>query len=184
MYVGRNQHGSRRRRPWELLPEPIVNAALRAWGIVPAPLRRALRPLADLINPHTTTGVTMPGASSVPGVDERRAEGFTPIEELTGFVEVAMVWPEDDRRSVPETREWWLEEPLDGQVWLVRPPWAGWTMDEVLVFLWSLVDDYRERDQRLQAASAALRWPGGEGACATAEGPGRVGVTAVTTSPS
>jgi hypothetical protein len=101
----------------------------------------------------------MPGASSVPGVDELRAEGFTPIEELTGFAEVALVWREDHRRSVPERREWWLEEPLGGRLWLVRPPWPHWTVDEVFEFLWSVVDDMRDHDQRLQAASDALRWP-------------------------
>jgi hypothetical protein len=119
----------------------------------------ALAPLGHLINPgHTTSTGTLPGASVVPGVDEVRADGFTPIEELTGFCEVALVWPDEHRRTVAETREWWLDEPLEGMVWLVRPPWPGWSLDDVFVFLWSLVDEHRDRSARLDAARDALAW--------------------------
>jgi hypothetical protein len=158
-YVARNQ-GRRPRRLWELLPEPVVHLALDLWNALPRPVRRSLAPLGRLINRgHSTEGITMPGASSVSGVDDLRREGFTPVEELTGFVEVAMVWPDGHRRSVPETREWWLGEPLDAQLWLVRPPWPGWTLDEVLLLLWSVVDDHRDHDRRLRAASDVLRLP-------------------------
>ena len=96
----------------------------------------------------------------MPGVDALRAEGFTPIEELTGFVTVALVWPEQHRRSVPETRDWWLAEPLDGKVWLIRSPWPEWTLDDTFACLWSVVDDERLDEQaRLVAAADALRCP-------------------------
>lgn len=148
------------RRPWELAPEPVQRAALRSWGALPGPVRHALGPLGDVINRgHTTTSEMMPGPSIVPGVDAVRAEGFTPIEELTGFVEVALVWPEAHRRTVPETREWWLDEPLDGKVWLVRPPWRGWSLDELFILLWSVVDQQRDEEARLDAARTVLRWP-------------------------
>ena len=160
--MGLNQTGSTRswRRPWEFAPEPVQRVALRSWDLIPAPIRHALAPLGDVINPgHTTTAEPMPGASTVPGVDAVRAEGFTPIEELTGFGEVALVWPEEHRRNVPETREWWLDEPLEGKLWLVRPPWPGWSLDEVFVFLWSVVDQHRDHQARLDAARDALSWP-------------------------
>src|SRR4051812_14873071 len=128
--------------------------------MIPAPIRRALSPLGNLINPgHTTTAVVMPGPSNVPGVDDLRAEGFTPIEELTGFTEVALVWPEAHRRAVTETREWWLDEPLEGKVWLVRSPWPRWSLGDVFVFLWSLVDQHGDHQARLDAARDALSWP-------------------------
>ncbi|MBV9099294.1 MAG: hypothetical protein JO079_14675 [Frankiaceae bacterium] len=128
--------------------------------MIPGPIRHALSPLGDLINPgQTITAEVMPGPSTVPGVAEARAEGFTPIEELTGFAEVAMVWPEEHRHAVPETREWWLDEPLDGKLWLVRPPWPGWSLDDVFTFLWSVVDEHRDPQARLDAARDALSWP-------------------------
>lgn len=53
-----------------------------------------------------------------PGVTELRAHRFVPVEEITGWDGVAMVWPEEHRRGVPETREH-----MEGDTcWLVRPP--------------------------------------------------------------
>src|SRR5579885_2684372 len=127
-FVALNQARAHRswRRPWEYAPRPIQRAALDCWGVIPAPIQHALSPLGDLINPqHTSAVEVMPGPATVPGVAEARAAGFTPIEELTGFAEVALVWPEEHRRAVAETREWWLDEPLEGKLWLVRPPWPG-----------------------------------------------------------
>lgn len=155
-YAGRDQHPHP--RPWELLPAPVVKVALRGWGALPSPVRRALVPLGRVVNPgHTTTIERLPGPSTVPGVEELRAEGFTPIEELTGFAQLALVWPEEHRRAVAETREWWLEEPLDGQLWLVRSPWPGWTLDEVFSVLWPAVDQHRDLAGRLGAAAGLLR---------------------------
>ena len=148
------------RRPWEQLPQPIIKVTLAVWGLLPPMPRRWLGPLGHVFNPHQTTKAQpMPGASTVPGVADLRADGFTPIEELTGFVEVALVWPEHHRRSTPEVRDWWLGEPLNGQLWLVRPPWASWTIEEVLSFLWSVIDDQLDHQARLDAAADALRWP-------------------------
>jgi hypothetical protein len=93
----------------------------------------------------------------VPGVDDLVREGFTPIENLTGAHELAVVWPEAHRRSIPEVRAWALEdEALQGRLWAVRPPWPGWTFDDVFTYLWSLVDHYPEPQQRLDAAAKAL----------------------------
>jgi hypothetical protein len=120
-----------------------------------------LAPLGAVLYPgQTTSAHVLPGPSTVPGVDLARAEGFTPIEELTGFMEVGLVWPDEHRRSVPETREWWLDEPLGGMVWLVRPPWPAWTLDDTFAFLWTVVDDdHLDHGARLEAAATALRWP-------------------------
>lgn len=164
-YAGLNQGRPTRtwQRPWEFAPEPIQRAAVRSWSALPSSVRRALSPLGGVINPgHTTTVEMMPGPSTVPGVDALRAAGFTPIEELTGFTEVALVWPDDHRRSVPETREWWLDEPLEGKCWLARPPWDGWSTDDVFSLLWSVVDQHRDEQARLDAARDVLRWPESE----------------------
>jgi hypothetical protein len=94
----------------------------------------------------------------VPGVDELVAQGFTPIENLTGVHELALAWPEEHRRSIPEVRSWQLDdEPLQGRLWAVRSPWPGWTLADVLTYLWSQVDTYRDPEQRLQEAANALR---------------------------
>lgn len=60
----------------------------------------------------------------VPGVAELRKLGFEPVEEYTGALLVAEMWPDDHRRFVPETRQRWLgEEPeLGGRLWLLRSP--------------------------------------------------------------
>jgi len=93
----------------------------------------------------------------VPGVDNLARQGFTPIENLTGACELAVVWPEEHRRSIPEVRSWALEdEVLQGRLWAVRPPWPGWTFDDVFIYLWSVVDDYQEPKQWLDAAAKAL----------------------------
>ena len=93
------------------------------------------------------------------GVGELMAEGFTPIENLTGMLEVAVVWPEEHRRSVPEVRGWLLkDEQLQGRLWAVRTPWPGWTLEDVVVYLWSLADQHTDPDSRVRAAADALRW--------------------------
>jgi hypothetical protein len=96
----------------------------------------------------------------VPGVTEVIATGFTPVENLTGMLEVALVWPEDHRRSIPEVRPWALaDERLQGQLWLVRSPWPGLTLDDVFLCLWSVVDKYRDPNEGLSAAGEVLCWP-------------------------
>jgi hypothetical protein len=107
----------------------------------------------------------MPGADTVAGVAAIRAEGFTPIEELTGRTEIATVWPKPHRRSVVETRPWWIEDQPDGRLWLVRSPWPSLAVDEALSCVWS----YTERDQhaylradeesQLAAMGEVLTWP-------------------------
>lgn len=100
----------------------------------------------------------------VPGVDDLVGQGFTPIENLTGMHELAIVWPEEHRRSIPEVRPWQLEdEQLQGRLWAVRPPWPGWTLDDVLTYLWSVLDRaFPEPDQRLLKAAELLRAPESE----------------------
>jgi hypothetical protein len=96
----------------------------------------------------------------VPGVAEVIAAGFTPIENLTGMVEVALVWPEEHRRSIPEVRPWALEdERLQGQLWSVRSPWPDLNLEDVFLCLWSVVDAHEDPDERLRAAAEVLRWP-------------------------
>jgi hypothetical protein len=77
----------------------------------------------------------------VPTVAELRAAGFTPIEELTGQVELAEVWPEAHRRAVPDTRY----EPdaataripglTDGLLYLIRSPWPSVTTEEAVLLV-------------------------------------------------
>jgi hypothetical protein len=90
---------------WDRLPDKPIAIALRLWSFVPRPLQIALAPLRRLVNPRsTTTAEPLAGAEVVPGVSELMAAGFTPLEQVTGFVRIGEAWPEAHRREVAETR--------------------------------------------------------------------------------
>src|SRR5437588_3724947 len=110
-YHGVNQTAGMSRPWWGPFPHPIVTAAVTIWSLLPHALRRPLLPFARLFNPHqTTAAIGAEGPDSVDGVADLRAQGFEPIEEHTGAIEVAQLWPEDHRRWVSETREAWLDD--------------------------------------------------------------------------
>jgi hypothetical protein len=133
-------------RPWwERVPRPVRLAALAGWNVLPRFVRAPLVPLGGLFGPHTTATAVSPGAESVAGVEQLMREGYEPVENYTGAVWVAELWPGEHRRSVPETRTSWLDDELDGRLWLVRSPWATLTLDEVFALLWRWV----ERDHQL-----------------------------------
>lgn len=77
------------------------------------------------------------GLGSVAGL---RADGFMPIDELTGQLELALVWPEAHRRAVLDPR---LEPAAadaiaglaDGVVYLVRSPWHSVSTEEAVKLL-------------------------------------------------
>jgi hypothetical protein len=148
------------RSPWYVrLPHPIQFAALRAWGLLPTPIRRTLVPLGSLFGTHTTSAIEVPGPNSVPGVTALRGDGFEPVEELTGALWIAEVWPEQHRRSVAETRTEWLDDNRDGRLWLVRSPWAALSADDVFTMLWPWALD-RTLDEQIMRSRATelLRW--------------------------
>ena len=99
----------------------------------------------------------------VPGVAALRKLGFEPVEEYTGALLVAEMWPDEHRRSVPETREAWLEdEPeLGGRLWLLRSPWVGWTLRETFNAIWRWLErpngEY-DADYLLTGVADFLRW--------------------------
>jgi hypothetical protein len=78
-----------------------------------------------------------PGPETVPGATSVIAEGFEPLESLTGAAWVINVWPAGDKRSVPETRPEWLDDDSDGRLWLVRSPWAGISALDALSLVWA-----------------------------------------------
>lgn len=125
------------------------------WELLPNAVHDVLAPIGGLVNPGHTTGpsVLPAGPDTVAGVAEIRAEGFTPIEEVTGRSDIALVWPEAHRRSVAETRPWWIDDHPDGRLWMVRSPWQALTLEEVLSCVWTYVE--RDRDQFLQADESA-----------------------------
>ena len=99
----------------------------------------------------------------MPGVSELRALGFQPVEEYTGAHLVAEMWPDEHRRFVPETREFWLEhEPeLGGRLWLLRSPWPGWTLRETFDAMWRWLerpDGAYDADYVLAGVADFLRW--------------------------
>lgn len=99
-------------------------------------------------------GATALGDWLPPGVTDLAAQGFRPIEELTGDMEVAQLWPEEHRRAVRETRREWLEDAPDGLCWLVRSPWPAIPLFEVIRLMWShaveaLPDYYGKRAVRI-----------------------------------
>jgi hypothetical protein len=98
------------------------------------------------------------GPDVVPGVLAIRGLGFEPVEEYTGAVWVADVWPEAHRRSVAETRDFWLTSMPEtaGRVWLVRSPWPSLTLREAFNAMWRWVErpevEYDPDNVRARAA--------------------------------
>lgn len=76
-----------------------------------------------------------------PGVTELVADGFTPLEDLTGNLDIATCWPVTHRRSVPETRPGWDDAGPEGQCWLVCSPWTSVPLPNVIRLLWRYVDE-------------------------------------------
>jgi hypothetical protein len=111
---------------------------------LPHAIRAPLVPIGRWINPnHITRAEPGPGPDTVPGVRDLRALGFLPLEEHTGAGWVAQLWPEQDRRSVPETRPSWLNDfDSDARLWLLRSPWPSLTLGDSLNVLWT----WAERD--------------------------------------
>ncbi len=101
------------------------------------------------------------GPDAVPGVADLRRLGFEPVEEYTGAHQVAQVWPEEHRRSVPETRDAWSAPAAGATLWLLRPPWPGWTLREAFNALWRWLErpgvEYDD-DRWLMNAADFLRW--------------------------
>jgi hypothetical protein len=123
-------------------------------------------PMGRWINLHQTTSAVSvsvsPDPDGVPGVTELRAQGFTPIEEHTGALWVAQLWPEQHRRSVTETRSSWLDDPhSEGRLWLTRSPWPTLSLEDSLNVLWTWVErDHAPLDEDLwrQRVREALLW--------------------------
>lgn len=103
------------------------------------------------------------GPDAVPGVTELRRLGFEPVEELTGALLVAEMWPEEHRQFVPETRDAWLVSmpELGGRLWLLRSPWPGWTLLETFNAMWRWLerpDAEYDADYLLAGVADFLRW--------------------------
>ena len=146
---------------WDRLPDKPVAVALRLWSFVPRPLQVALAPLGRLVNPRSaTTAQPLAGPEVVPGVSELILAGFTPLEQHTGFMRLGEAWPEPHRRSVPETRSWWLDDmsntETNGTVWLVRSPWPPMSVTDTLNVLWAILERDRSqlRDEEARLAEA------------------------------
>ena len=90
-----------------------------------------------------------------PGVAQLVAEGFTPLEDLTGNLEIAAAWPTLHRRSVPETRDGWDDVWDDGRCSLVRSPWPSVPLSEVIRLLWTYVDEAMPDQHRRSGPGSA-----------------------------
>jgi hypothetical protein len=130
---------------WQRFPKPVETAALRLWGRLPRMVRHLLSPLGELFGPHTVSAAAHSNVGEdLPVVTQLRREGFEPVERYTGAVWVAELWPEEHRRSVPETRAWALEDQPGARVWLVRSPWPAIDLEAVFALLWRWVERDRE----------------------------------------
>jgi hypothetical protein len=92
-------------------------------------------------------------------VGQLRSEGFEPIEELTGEIEFALVWPDAHRRAVPDTR-YELEDPdfaipglTDGTLFVVRSPWSSISNGEAV----DLLQRWIRRNRTKDSAAASQR---------------------------
>ena len=77
-----------------------------------------------------------------------------PIETLTGTFWIVQHWPEQHRRSVPETRPEWRDGQPDGRLWFVRSPWEGLSASQVLSVVWANLS--REDESRWPEIAADI----------------------------
>lgn len=155
-YRAMNQTSGLPRPWWERVPRPIATFAVTAWSALPRAVRAPFIPLGQWINPRQTTSPAFasPGPQTVAGVADLRAHGFEPIEEHTGSVDVAELWPRQHRRWVEETREWRLAHAeCGGKLWLVRSPWPAVGLQDALNIVWS----WAEHDRAVQSSPDAAR---------------------------
>lgn len=116
--------------------EALVAAHERTWQRtaqdvdegVRAPLAALRR--ADLGDPVHRSRWLPPGAA------ELIAQGFAPAEELTGSPTVPQAWPAAHRRTLPDTRPDRLTDPYV----LLRSPWPGTPVRDVLTLLWQWLE--------------------------------------------
>lgn len=110
------------------------------------------------------------GPDVVPGVTELRQLGFEPVEEHTGVVWVGEYWPNEHRRSVPETRASWLEDSAtSGRLWMLRSPWPSWTLRETFSAMWRWLErpgaaTDADPDDVMVGVADFLRWNESEAA--------------------
>lgn len=162
-YIGLNQTSGLPRPWWSRIPHPVASVAVKAWSLLPRVVRARFVPLGHWINPYQTTSAHLGSRPDiVAGVAGLRAQGFEPIEDYTGAVEVAHLWPDAHRRWVVETRPDWLDGAgADGRLWLVRSPWPALSLRDSLNVLWSWVErDHAPLDAELwrRRVSEALAW--------------------------
>ena len=96
-------------------------------------------------------------ASSVVGAAELIAAGFEPLELLTGSDWIAVDWPNQRKRALPESRPDRLPDGADEQVWFVKSPWPSLAPFDALGVIWANLP--RDDDvSRAEAAREILRW--------------------------
>jgi len=95
------------------------------------------------------------GPESVPGAAEVIAEGFRPIEQLTGIYWVLSVWPDEHKRALTESRADSASE--DGLLWFIRSPWRGVSPEDALTVVWNNLP--RDQEPNWPAiAAGVLAW--------------------------
>jgi hypothetical protein len=75
------------------------------------------------------------------GVVDAAQEGFVPLGDLTGDPDVASEWPEAHCRAVPESRPGSTEFSDDGMYWMVRSPWQGIAIQDVIRLRWEWLEE-------------------------------------------
>jgi hypothetical protein len=126
--------------------EALVEASWQAVGLSVADIDEQIRkPLA--VFRAADKGVQAMADWRPPGAHELIQEGFVPIEELTGDFEIARSWPEEHRRGLTDTRPQpeSLDPDDDDTYWLVRSPWSGIGIEDVIAALWSWEEAHSPR---------------------------------------
>jgi hypothetical protein len=118
---------------------------------------------------QTERGLPAIGPVTLEGGIELIQDGFDPIESLTGSDWIATVWPEEHRRSLPETRVELLNPGADEVVWFVRSPWHGISTTDALSLVWANLG--RDESMWPAEADAILHWPASHAAAEAATMP-------------
>jgi hypothetical protein len=107
-----------------------------------APLSRSARRASPLRKPDEESAFP-PVEDDQPEVLSMRAYRYEPLDHITGNHDLGSLWAEGHCVAIAETRS--FAKPGE-QRWLVRSPWPGLTVGDVVNALWNfLPNDYNSR---------------------------------------
>ena len=80
-----------------------------------------------------------------PGYRELVEQGFTPLETITGALDIARSWPEEHCQTLPATDPASAAYLPDGKHWFIRSPWPSIPLEPLFHLVIRTLDSARDR---------------------------------------